>query len=256
LGACDLILAHCERLITYFQAFAPAAYVDHHGKYTLAETIPYREKGYVLWIGQLTHAPWVLRYLAKEPIPYEVRLLTRLKDDRGRSRAAALAEHLGIQCDITDHWIGPFRAFNWNEVVQNRMMRECKAALDIKGGAEDFSQWTKPATKAQKYVSSGIPVALNQDSYSAEYFRSRGFPLASPSEERWFTRAYWEETQAAARVLRPRLALEAVALRYRELFDKVLNGNCTEISAVASPITADNNAEKPASARFENKPAP
>jgi hypothetical protein len=222
LSACDLLLAHCERLVPYLATYAPTRYVDHHGRYTLSELRDFRPDGYVLWVGQLVHAPWLLRQFTAAPPPYEVRLLTCLADLHSRDLAGTLARRLGVDCMITDDRVGPYRAFNWNERLQEQMMRECKAAVDVKGGADDFAQWTKPATKAQKFVSSGIPCAVNRDSYSSEYFRTRGFEVAGPDEARWFSRDYWEETRAAAQTLRPAISLEAVGLRYRQLVEEVL----------------------------------
>ena len=80
----------------------------------------------------------------------------------------------------------------------------------------------KPAAKAQQYVASGVPVAVNSDSYSAEYFLTRGFEVASPDDtDRWLSREYWEETHAAGERLRAATSLEAVAARYRELIESL-----------------------------------
>lgn len=73
--------------------------------------------------------------------------------------------------------VGGHRALPWSERRQREMMRACKAAFDVKHTAL-FSQRHKPPTKGQQYVASGIPCALNPESYSAEYFRRRGFDPA------------------------------------------------------------------------------
>ena len=101
-------------------------------------------------------------------------------------------------------------------------MRECKAALDAKATSR-FNQYYKPPTKAQQFVASGIPFAVNPESYSAEYFRTRGFDVASPADaDRWFSRRYWEETQDWSGRLRAEASLEAVGERYRQLIEAVL----------------------------------
>ena len=98
-------------------------------------------------------------------------------------------------------------------------MRECKAAIDLKQ-LNIFNQYYKPPTKAQKYVTSGIPFAINPGSYSEEYFRARGFQVASPVEpERWLSRSYWEQTRKFGLELRASTSLEAVGKRYRDLID-------------------------------------
>ena len=109
------------------------------------------------------------------------------------------------------------RVYPWTERHQLEMMRECKAALDVKA-TDQFNQRHKPPVKAQKYVASGIPFAVNAESYSAEYFRDRGFTLASPDEtDRWLSREYWQLTRAFGERLREWTSLEAVGQRYRDL---------------------------------------
>lgn len=101
-------------------------------------------------------------------------------------------------------------------------MRECKAALDVKMTTV-FGQRHKPPTKVQQFVASGVPVAINADSYSAEYFRvHHGFELASPLDpERWLSRDYWEATRACGEALRATTSLAAVGARYRELLESL-----------------------------------
>jgi len=100
-------------------------------------------------------------------------------------------------------------------------MRACKAAIDVKMTAT-FNQRYKPPTKAQQYVASGIPFAVNPDSYSAEYFRLRGFDVASPLDgARWLSEAYWEATRVVGEQLRFTTSLQAVGARYRELIESV-----------------------------------
>jgi hypothetical protein len=63
---------------------------------------------------------------------------------------------------------------------------------------------------------------VNPDSYSAEYFRTRGFDVASPVDvERWLSREYWEATRAAGERLRAAISIDAVAARYVELIESL-----------------------------------
>jgi hypothetical protein len=102
------------------------------------------------------------------------------------------------------------------------MLQACKAAIDVKLPT-DFNQYFKPPTKAQKYVSSGIPLAVNRGSYAEEYFRARGFHVAASDDiDRLLSRAYWEETRQYALNLRASISLEAVGRRYQELIDSIL----------------------------------
>lgn len=214
LEACDLVLAHNELLLECLRPFCPRlAMVEHHGKYTLPELAPYKTDGYVLWIGGLQHTPYLVDWLERHPIGRRVRILTDLGNRQAAGAALRLARRLGVRFSIDRQGINGHALHMWSEVEQRRMMRECKAAIDIKG--EDFNQSTKPPTKAQKFVSSGIPFACNAECSASRYFRERGFELASPDdEETWYSRDYWQGTQDFAGELRGRIAIETVGLGY------------------------------------------
>jgi hypothetical protein len=215
LESCDLVLSHSEPLLCYLRPYCTRiALVEHHGKYTLPILSSYKQNGYVLWIGGLQYAPYLLHWLRNHPVEREVKILTDLKNLAALSAARSLARKLGLLIEIGPHWINEHEARVWSETEQLRMMRECKAAIDIKGS--DFNQSTKPPTKAQKYVSSGIPFACNWEASASRYFRARSFELASPlDQDRWFSPEYWQETVAFAKGLRERLSIEAVGLSYR-----------------------------------------
>ena len=88
-------------------------------------------------------------------------------------------------------------------------MRTCRAAIDIKGS--DFNQATKPPTKAQQFLASGIPFACNSDSSVADYLKWRDFDVADATDmNRLFSRDYWKETQAFAPRLKSWTSADAV----------------------------------------------
>jgi hypothetical protein len=108
----------------------------------------------------------------------------------------------------------------WCERSQRELMVQAKAAIDIKGGPwlgpDYWQQQVKPATKAQQFIASGIPLAMNPDSHSAAYFQSRGLALATPQEpERWLSPSYWQEIQRWVVALRTLWTLEAVGLKVK-----------------------------------------
>lgn len=222
LGACDLVLAHSEALAS---CLAPhcrrVGFVEHHGKFTLPELAAYRPEGFILWIGGLQNVPYLLAWIERHPLRHPLRIMTDTANPRALRAARRIAAGLGIELRFAAGTINGHEARPWSEAAQSAALRECKAALDIKG--DGFNQRTKPPTKAQKYVSSGIPFACNPDSEAARYFRSRGFALASPdAEERWYSEDYWRETQRFAATLRRTIALEAVAETYRAHIEAVL----------------------------------
>lgn len=224
LASCSMLLVHCERLLPLLARHCSNAhFVEHHTRYALNETAAYRESGFILWIGSCQYVPYLVRWLEDHPIDHEIKILTDIDNDGARALARKHAEEIGMALEIgaEDTSIAGCRVYRWSERRQQEMMRACKAALDVKM-TRFFCQYHKPPTKAQKYIASGIPFAVNPESYSAEYFRARGFDVASPLDtERWFSREYWKATRLAGDRLRADTSIEAVAARYRELIESL-----------------------------------
>jgi hypothetical protein len=221
LGSCDMVLVHSERLLPLLRPRCRQVhFVEHHLRYALSSMAEYRDRGYVLWIGGCQYLPYLLSWLERHPLERELRILTDIGNPRARDRARVLAADIGMPFSIrADATVAGHRVEPWSQRRQEEMMRECKAALDAKFTAR-FNQYYKPPTKAQQFVGSGVPFAVNPDSYSAEYFRTRGFTVASPAEtDRWLSRAYWEETRDRGHGLRTELSLEAVGATYQRLIE-------------------------------------
>ena len=220
LRACDMVLLHCERHLPLVRHHCLRThFVEHHARFSLPEMADFKEDGFVLWIGACQHLAHFVSWLELHPIRNEVKLLTDLDHAwaaRGARRYVTLSLGRGAKtlagCEI----------HQWSERKQLEMMRECKAAIDVRQ-LEIFNQYYKPPTKAQKYVSSGIPLAVNPGSYAEEYFRTRGFPVTSPEEtDRWLSRRYWEQTRDFGLELRASTSLEAVGRRYQDLIESIL----------------------------------
>ena len=108
----------------------------------------------------------------------------------------------------------------WSEAAQARLMRDCRAAIDIKG--DSFNQKMKPPTKAQQFVASGVPFGCNPDHPAMAYFRARGFAVAEAADfDRLLSRSYWEQTQQIAVPLRADISLQAVSRTYRQALNQV-----------------------------------
>jgi hypothetical protein len=224
LGACSMVLTHCEWLLPILEPFCGSVhFVDHHARHALTVMAPYKERGYVLWIGACQNLPFLLKWLEAHPLDLELRILTDLDHGLARDAALAAAEEIGLAFDIDPGAtsIAGHRVYRWSERRQEEMMRECKAALDVKLTTV-FNQLYKPSAKAQQFVGSGVPLAMNPDSYSAGYFRARGFELASPLDPaRWLSREYWEATRRAGDALRAATALAVIGARYEELIESL-----------------------------------
>ncbi len=220
LRACDMVLVHSERLLPLVQSYCRNShFVEHHSRYSLPEMAEYKDKGFVLWVGGCQYLAPFVGWLRQHPIGAEVKILT----DIGKAWSRRGARRYATLSLSRRTWsIAGCEVYPWSEKAQFEMLRECKAAIDVKQ-IEVFNQYYKPPTKAQKYIGSGIPFAVNPGSYSAEYFRTRGFVTASPADTvRWFSHDYWEETRRFGLKLREYTSLEAVGLRYKELIESIL----------------------------------
>lgn len=215
LEGCDLVLSHGELLLQCLRPYCKrVVLIEHHAKYTLPALAAYKPDGYVLWIGGLQYAPYLLDWLARHPVRREVKILTDSGNRKAADRAQSLAQRLGLRLDIGHRSINGYEMRSWSEAEQLRMMQNCKAAIDIKG--DDFNQLTKPPTKAQKFVSSGIPFACNSETSASRYFRERSFELACPMDEDWwFSQDYWQQTCRFADKLRERISIESVGLTFQ-----------------------------------------
>ena len=222
--ACHMVLLHSERLLPLVRPYCENThFVEHHARFATAAMADYKDEGYVLWVGGYQYVPYLLRWLEHHPIEHELRILTNIDNHRSRHAARLFAAEIGMKLPISRDacTAAGYPVLPWSERCQAEMMRDCKASLDVKL-TDNFNQYHKPPTKAQQMIVSGIPFAINPESYSADYFRRRGFELASPSDPaRWLSWEYWEATRRCGESLRERLSLAAVGSRYRELIDSL-----------------------------------
>src|SRR6267143_2373894 len=222
LRACEMVVLHSERLLPLVRSYCDNThFVEHHTRYALNAMADYKDTGFILWVGGYQNVPYLLRWLERHPIEHELKILTDVDNHWGRHQARLFAAEIGMRLKISRDAtsIAGYPMYPWSERRQSEMMRDCRAGLDIKL-TENFNQYHKPPTKAQQFVASGIPFAVNSESYSAEYFRVRGFEIASPVETtRWLSREYWEATRVCGERLRASTSIETVGARYRELIE-------------------------------------
>jgi hypothetical protein len=200
LRSCQAIATHCSRLDPYLLPHCRRlSHVEHHGKYVLPGMSGYKAAGPVLWTGQGKYARHILEWHDKAPRGFD---LIMLANDRGWRREAA--RRPGVALEL------------WSGELHMRRLGEARAGIDIKG--TDFEQSTKPPTKAQQCVASGVPMAVDRESYAWQWFHERGFDLADPDDEgRWFGKRYWEETREFGLHLRDEISKPKVAASYLDL---------------------------------------
>jgi hypothetical protein len=229
LGACEAVFIHGEALLPALAPFSPNIVpVEHHGRFIQPLPACHKAEGFILWLGAFEHLPYLLHWLERHPAPCEVRLLTNLAGRSSRVNGHFIAHGLGLSLKIADDSVNGYAAEEWSEAAQARLMQGCRAAIDIKG--DSFNQRTKPPTKAQQFVASGVPFACNPGHPAAGYFRARGFAVADAGDfTRLLSPAYWAETQRFAVPLRESISLQAVSQVYR----RVLGGACDPRSRTA-----------------------
>jgi hypothetical protein len=219
LSNCDLIVAHAQSLVGYFQPHAPTHLIEHHGKYFLPELHPYRSDGYALWVGGVENVPPLLEYIEQNPLEIELRILTNLQHPQMRKKAKNAANRNGIPMKIDGDRLNGFQTYPWSVGLQADMFREARVAIDIKGAS--FNQQNKPPTKAQQFVASGIPIAMNSCGVSS-YFAQYGLTIPAPQDARWLSIDYHEEVQKIAPMLRSNLTLPSIGSQYKKLVERVL----------------------------------
>jgi hypothetical protein len=219
LRRCDLLLLHSEAMAPYFEGLAPTRLIEHHGKYFLPMLPPFKDKGFALWVGGFQYLPHLLHYLQNNRLGIPVKILTDTNCSAGRRSAITLARRLGVGMRFSGSTVNGVEMYRWSAQLQAKMMWQAKAAIDIKG--DSFNQQSKPPTKAQKYICSGLPLAMNAG-WSVQYFQRRGLCIPLPTDPRWLSREYYQEVCDTACNLRPQLSLETIGLQYKKLIEHVL----------------------------------
>jgi hypothetical protein len=177
LQRCNLIAVHCDRLGPLLKPYCKRIeFVEHYNKFTLSHPANFKSKGPIIWTGMCTGVNLIDEWYNLKFRPFRLIILTN------RTKKLRLKRNSNVSL------------VDWTPHSQRRHFEMAKAGLDIKGNS--FNQQTKPPTKIQQFVASGIPAAANRDSYSWEYFHERGLNLADPNDpERWFSESYWTETR-------------------------------------------------------------
>lgn len=227
LRRCDQVIVSSPRQFAYFEPFTSVEYLDHHVKYAIPDRVGPLKGGDFLWVGVHTNLLPLVEWVEKHPLPRELSVLTNYGD--GVTVDPNVKRFLTRQ-DVS------FR--EWSPSVFKASLRDCFAALDIKG--QDFASLNKPATKAIDFIASGVPFAMNQDSSSVEYFRSLGFSIADPEDrDRWLSEKYLRETQRMGIVLREAMSLDRVSHRFHGIITDMLGKSGSSPNAENSVLLKD-----------------
>ncbi len=210
LRQCSRIVVHCPKLAKYFRSYVPVECLDHHVRFVeMPEVRPL--DGPILYVGVRTNLPPLVDYVNQRPLPRELVVLTNPEDP---ARPLTAAEY-GFRQP------GRVRVETWSPEAHHRWLRKASVALDVKGS--DFRQRHKPPTKAVDFIASGLPLAVNRDSSSAEYLSDMGFEVASLDDhDRWFSTEYRDETVRFGRALTELFSRRRIANRWARLIGGVL----------------------------------
>lgn len=212
LFSCNEIIVHSESLTKYFRPYAKTTVLDHHLKYVTPEIKTFQSDGPIFWTGVRTNLQPLVRWVNAHDLPEELWVLTNLED----SAQSVLPDAFGFNNRNT------IRVENWSPQLHLEWLSLARAGIDIKGS--DFRSRHKPPTKACDAIASGLPLAMNKDSYATEYFLQRKFELANPEDaDYWLSRDYWEKTYRQAVDLRQSHSLPAIGKRVSSSITSILD---------------------------------
>jgi hypothetical protein len=185
--------------------------LDHHVKFVPDEMGPYRSDGFVLWVGVRTNLPAMAEWVNGHGLSRPLVVLTNPEVAGSRMRAEEYGFSSRNRVTIEE----------WTPERHLQLAGRASGAMDIKGS--DFRSAHKPPTKAMDFLAAGVPLAMNGDSSSTEHLAGMGFELARPdNEEWWFSREYWQETQAFGRAVKELLSRQRIGVRLRGILEEVL----------------------------------
>lgn len=210
LRRCARVVIHCERLRRYFEPYAAVEFMDHHVKFVASMQAEFRDEGEILWAGVRTNLPPLVAWVNSHPPPRPLRVLTNPEDPASVPTPEALGFRRGLEVAVE----------RWTPERHLECSGSARAFLDVKG--DDFRSRNKPPAKGIDAIASGLPLAIESGSSTAEHLARMGFDACPPEDvDRWLSRAYWEETRRFGAALRELLSLERIGRRYGMLVRRV-----------------------------------
>lgn len=212
LNKCTTVVVHCRRLLTHFGSAIETRYLDHPLKFRTPTRQTFQPDGPLLWVGVRSNLTPLVEWVNANPLPRPLDVLTNPE----RTGSVPTPAALGFLDDRA------VRIHEWTPDRHLTMTAAACAALDIKG--TDFRSRHKPPAKALDFVASGLPLAMNSDSSSAEHLAALGLSVPTPLDtERWLSEGYWDETRRLGERLSRDLEASRLAERYRTVIADALD---------------------------------
>ncbi|AMV24179.1 D-inositol 3-phosphate glycosyltransferase [Gemmata sp. SH-PL17] len=153
----------------------------------------------------------LVEWVNAHPLPAPLDVLTN-PESPGPVPSAA---ELGFRADRD------VRVHEWTPERHRQFVVTARAALDVKG--DEFRARHKPPAKALDFVASGLPLAMNPGTSSAEHLAALGLEVPSPLDPgTWLSERYAQGTRRLGERLTRELAPARVADRVRKLLVGVL----------------------------------
>jgi len=214
---CQQIITHSEFLRKYYCAYAPVEYVDHHVRFITKTIAPKPIDGPILWTGIRSNVPPLIEWVNQHSLPRELWVLANLEQGKSSVPQDALGFSNNNSIRI-ENW-DPQKHITWAELASS--------AIDVKGS--DFRARHKPPAKAQDYIASGLPLAMNAESSSVKHLAKRGFQVASvEDQDYWFSDEYRNQTIKFGSELRNTLSRENIGKRFKTIIDTVLSNEVSK----------------------------
>ena len=185
LRKCAKVIVHCRRLEPYFAPVTETGYLDHPLKYAVPTRKTFRPDGPLLWVGVRSNLPPLVAWVNAHPLPISLDVLTNPE----RPGQVPTPAELGFRADCeVESTSGPER---------HRAFTAAAARWTSRGTT--FAAGTSRRLGTD-FVASGLPVAMNAGSSSAEHLASLGLKVPSPLDATRWVEA-WKETKHLGRRL-------------------------------------------------------
>ena len=163
----DVVLIHCERLRKYFAPICRRVEFCEHP--VLSSPVNAMTRDSIVWSGQCQNLQPVMQHLKNNLDSFgglKLKVMTNLEVN--------WREPEGFDWEFVSKHV---ELLNWSFAAERKLFASAVATLDIKG--DSFNAMHKPPLKVNTFISYGLPVWTNPESYSTEYLLKNGLPVPS-----------------------------------------------------------------------------